>query len=188
MSKQAGKLARRYSRAFLRAIESEQGSSGSPTPAQKLAGPFSAFAKAWQSDAEFRNAISNPMFDKEQRLSALSAIAEKAGLSDITVRFLKLLFTRDRISVLPEVAESFEAQANASAEVVKVEVCVAREVEQSESAQIEQSLSQHIPGNIEFSWSVDPSILGGVLVKYDGKVLDGSLQGRIQRIEKRLMS
>jgi len=187
LSKQAGKLARRYSRAFLKAISSELGTSGSPTPAQGLATALSSFASIWEGDAEFRTAITNPMFKKEQRLGALLAVAKKADLPDIAVRFIRLVFERDRISVLPEIAESFEEQANASASVVKVEVCVARDVEETESAQIEQSLSQHIAGNLEFSWSIDPSILGGMLVKYDGKVLDGSLQGRIQRIEKRLM-
>lgn len=188
MSKQAGKLARRYSRAFLRAIEKELGTKGSPTPAQKLAGSLSSFANVWQKEVELRTAVTNPMFDKEQRSKALLAIAEKAGLTDIAVRFLRLVFERDRISVLPQIAESFEAEANTAAGVVKVEVCVARAVEEPESSQIEQSLSQHIAGNTEFSWSIDPSILGGMLVKYSGKVLDGSLQGRIQRIEKRLMS
>jgi F-type H+-transporting ATPase subunit delta len=188
VSKQAGKLARRYSRAFLRAIEEEMGSQGSPTPAQQIAGSLSELAEVWKNQDSFRSAILNPMFDKTQRASALESIAKKEQVSDIVVRFIRLVFERDRIAFLPEIAESFADLANSAASVVKVEVTVAREIAGDESSQIEQSLSQHIAGSLEFDWKIDPEILGGMLVKYQGKVLDGSLHGRIQRIEKRLMS
>lgn len=188
MSKQAGKLARRYSRAFLRAIEQELGSEGRPTPAQEIANSLSGLSDVWQKEDALQSAILNPMFDKTERAAALEQVARIGNVSDIVLRFLKLVFERDRIAILPEIAESFSKLANEAASVVKVEVTVAREIAGDESGQIEQSLSQHIAGSLEFDWRVDPEILGGMLVKYQGKVLDGSLQGRIQRIEKRLMS
>ncbi len=186
MAKKVGKLANRYAKALLIAVIKELGTSGSPSPAQKAATNLSSFAKIWDEDRQFSTSIQNPMFEKGERMNALVEVAKKAGLEDILVRFLRVAFQRDRISLLPEIAAAFSEQADSSAGLLQVEVTTARDVPDSEKSAIEKSLVEQLKGSLQFSWKQDPSILGGLVVRYGGKVLDGSLSGRLARLEGKL--
>ncbi|MCB0324772.1 MAG: ATP synthase F1 subunit delta [Bdellovibrionales bacterium] len=188
MAKEYAKLAGRYARALLRAVERELGSAGSPTPAQHVARSLSEFGDLWSERHELSDSIINPMFDKRERLAALLKVAELAELPELARRFLSVVFERDRIAALPEIAAAFSDAADKAAGVVQVAVVSARPVDAEEVRSIEASLAQQISGRLEFQWSVDPALLGGLVVKFQGKVLDGSLSGRLERIERKLMS
>ena len=190
MAKKAGKLATRYARALTAAVEREQGKegTGSQTAAQRAAAELTAFAKLWQVDAALWAFLGNPMFEKNERANALLEVAKRSGLQDILVRFLQVAFERDRIRYLPEIAESFSQIADAAGGVIQVEVVTARTIKADEQQVIEQGLARQLKGSLKFSWKTDATILGGMVVRYGGKVLDGSLAGRLARIESRLQS
>src|SRR5690349_3379702 len=97
MAKRAGKLATRYARALLNAIENEQGKTGLPSTAQQAAAQLKEFAAVWRREKALSDSLQNPMFEKGERLAALSKIAQISGLSDVLVRFLRVVFERDRI-------------------------------------------------------------------------------------------
>ena len=88
---------------------------------------------------------------------------------------------------LGEISQAFSELADKAAEVVGVEVTTARQVQGDEQAQIASSLAQAISGRLQFEWSVDPSILGGMLVKYSGSVLDGTIKSSLMRVEQSLL-
>lgn len=200
MAKKVGKLASRYARALLSAVGKEsaaeqpsgQGASSltaAPlTTAQKLAAELEQFAGIYHRDERLASALLNPMFEKGERKNALVAIARTSGLSDVLVRFLDVCFERDRIAHLPEIAAAFREAADRAAGVLQVEVTTAREVGADERRAIEQGLVTQLKGSPRFTWKVDAAILGGMVVRYAGKVLDGSLGGRLARIETRLQS
>ena len=188
MAKHYAKLAQRYAKALMKVVEAEQGVAGSPTPAQQVAAGLGSFADLWRTDRELASSMLNPMFAKDERAAALARLTKEIGLSEVAQRFLNLVFEKDRIVALPEIVDAFVGLADGAAGVVQVQVTVAKELLEQESRDIEARLSQKIGGSLEFSWSVDPKILGGMVVSYSGKVLDGSLGGRLARIERRLMS
>ncbi len=188
MSQNYGKLAQRYAKALLRAVENEQGREGTPTPAQRVAQALAEFAGLWSEVPELSGSLVNPMFAQEERCKALLEIARRAEIPDVAQRFVRLVFERDRIAAFPAIAEAFAELADESAGVQQVVVTVARDISDNESRDIESQLSERIGGNLEFSWSVDPSILGGMVVRYSGKVLDGSLGGKLDRLERQLMN
>ena len=181
-----GKLAQRYAKALLKAVIEEQGAAGSPSPAQQLAAPLLAFAALWEQEKELAAAITNPMFGAEDRLKALLKVAEQQNIPDLGRRFLRVLFERERIAALPAVARAFAAAADAMAGVVSVEVIVASDAALGEKQRMEEEMGKRIPGKLRFSWSVDPSLVGGMMIKYQGKNIDGSVRGRLERLEQRL--
>lgn len=186
--KQYGKLARRYAVAFLKSVEAEQGAAGKPSPAQQLAGSLNALAQLWESEPEFSSSILNPMFDASDRLRALLEIARSVGVLELGVRMIEVVFERDRIAAFPQIVRAFSELADERSGLVHVQVAVAREISEEEKRQIEGRFRELISGELRFAWSVRPEIIGGMVVRYQGKVLDGSLSGRLQRIEERLMA
>lgn len=187
MAKDVGKLANTYARALLRVVEKEQGSEGAPSPAQELASRLHSFVKLWRSEPRLSQAILNPMFEKRQRLGALLDVAERTGLSEIGRRFLETVFKHDRIRILAEIVEAFAGLADSRAGVVQVEVITAQPLSPEESAAVEAELKSKITGRLIISWEVNPEILGGMIVRFSGRVLDGSLSGRLRRIEHALV-
>lgn len=181
MAKNPGKLAQRYAKALLKAANER-------ASLDQLATQLSDFSSSWKASADLRNAILNPMFTKSDRLRALLALATVGNLSELAKKFLLIVFERDRIVHLPEIAAAFLAAVRALANIVQVNITVAREVAREEARQIEFDLQQHIPGTLEFSWAVDPGILGGMIVSYAGNVLDGSLDNKLSRMERQLLA
>jgi F-type H+-transporting ATPase subunit delta len=186
MAKTVGKLATRYAKALLAAVIREQGSQGSPTPAQSVAKALKEFAGLWQREHSLSVSLQNPMFEKNERANALVKIAEEAGLPDIAVRFLRVCFERERIAALPEIAQAFSDAADADAGILQVEIITARSISTEETKAIEQGLTSQLHGTLSFRWRIEPEILGGLIVRYGGKILDGSLAGRLTRIEHKL--
>ena len=188
MGKKYTKLANRYAKALLLAVERERGKSGSPTPAQEEAQKLAELAAVWRTDEALSPTMLNPMFDFGERKSALDSIAATVGLSPILARFLGLVFDRDRIRALAEISDAFTALANERAGFISVSVTVARDLSSEEKRTIEASLQESIAGSLSYTWDVDPSILGGMIVSYGGKFVDGSVHGRLERLQRTLMN
>ena len=186
MAKSYGKLAYRYAKALLRAVLTAQGNDGTPTPAQFVSRSLDGFAEVWKNQGELSETIINPMFEKQQRLAALMQVALLAEMPEVARDFLKLVFEHDRIRALPEIAGAFRGLADEAAGVVQVSVITAKDLAEDEAQEIEHNLRSSIAGQLVLSWQVDEQILGGVIVRFGGKVLDGSLRGRLERIRHEL--
>lgn len=187
MAKQVGKIAKRYARALLRAVEQEMGIDGEVSPAQDVARQLRAFAEIWENDPQLSLFISNPMFNSEERENALVSVAGAGGLPEIAKRFLRVLFKRDRLMALPEIVSVFSEEADEAAGVVRVQVTTARSVDGGEQAEIENLIRSKVDGTPNFRWDIDGSLIGGIRVRFGGKVVDGSLFGRLERLERQLL-
>lgn len=184
--KNSGKIARRYANSLLRAIEKKHGKEGKPTPAQKIADVFNSFLKVFESDRELLRALQNPMFSREDRLKAIKKLAELEHLPEIATNFIEVCFVRDRISEFSEILRTFAQLADEAAGVLAVEIITASEVGKEEAASVEQMLQQKIAGNPKFNWKLDGKILGGMIIRYEDKIIDGSVLGKMKQIEQRL--
>ncbi|MCB0358106.1 MAG: ATP synthase F1 subunit delta [Bdellovibrionales bacterium] len=186
MAVRSGKLARRYAKAFLGLVERELGRDGVPTPAQRTAEALAQFCAAWEQHEELSLFLLNPMFELETRVAAVEAIAREYGMNEVLKNFLRLLTERDRLRHVCEISAAFSEAADAAAGVVQVEVLTAAEVDASERAEIESSFAASISGTPIFTWSVDNTLIGGMVIRYGGRIIDGSVRGRLERIERQL--
>lgn len=187
MAKNAGKLARRYAKAFLAVVGDEAAGSGQ-TKAQEAAQALSAFAGVWESDEELPLYFLNPMIPVKDRQTVLENVAREAGLSETAVSFLVALIERDRLAALPEITVAFTELADEAAGAVKVELVTARPIDDAERVEIEQMVSSLTDGTPEFTWLVEEDLIGGMTIRYSGKVVDGSIRGRLERIERSLVN
>jgi len=174
MAKRAGKIASRYAKALLKVSD-------------KLSADLTKVSSTWKESKELKDVVLNPMFDKNQRQSALINLTKQISTDKTVERFLSLVFEKDRINFLPEIVSEYVRLVDVKANNVDVEVKVARELPIEESRDLEKTLSEIIPGNLNFNWLVEPSLIGGILVKYQGKVLDGTIKGKFERIERELL-
>ena len=135
MAKKLGRLANRYAKALRQAVLEELGDNGSPTPSENCADSLEGFAKLWQSK-ELEQALLNPMFSKEDRIGAVTAFAQQLDAPDIVRRFLNVLVERGRLFGIVQIAEAFRDLINESKGAVQVSIETARDVADSERAEV----------------------------------------------------
>lgn len=181
MSKRNTKLAGRYASALLKAVVD------SKEDAAEVATELAAIAELWESNSQLSSSLQNPLFSKQERMQSLKIIMESLGLSGVVQRFVTIVFERDRIKALAELSEIFSQRVEKAAGIIRVSVKVARELSTEEKSEIESSLAAQLQGQAEYDWLVDPEILGGLVVEYEGHILDGSVSGRLDRLERELL-
>ena len=188
MLKGSAKLLLCYARALERCIVSKhgRGEEEKATPSQREARVLAEFARLFSTNEQLRSALCNPVFSKSGRREALELLCERAELSEELRGFVLLLFDNGRISILLEVSEVFSKLADDRAGLSKVELTVAKQFSSPVVAEFESALGASIGGELLLSWKVDPSILGGVVIRRGAKVVDASLLGRLRRLERRL--
>lgn len=188
MAKRIGKLSKRYASAFLKAIADQDKTSGSPSPAQKLAQELTEFSALWRREHDLPGQLLSPMFARADREKALAAICNHLNLSPLLTSFLKVLFERDRLGFVGEIAQSFTEAADQAAGAVRVTVTTARAILADEQQRIEKTITPRINGKPQFKFEVNAELIGGMIVRYSGQVLDASISGRLLKMEQGLLA
>ena len=176
------KLALRYARALYDARQSEGSAGNSETAAEEL----QTLASAYESSSELQDALANPMFEEAEKRAVWSRLVEENTGDQTLRRFLGIVYDRGRIEVLPAIAEAYQRVLDEASGSQKVEIVTARQVDSSESEKIEYALSAKIGGTPSYEWSVQPELIGGMIIRYGGRVVDGSLSGKVERLEQQL--
>ena len=171
---QALTLARPYARAAF-AIAREEG---------KFA-PWSdalAFSARVAADPRVSALLSNPQLSRGDAVALLTPDAT----SETYGRFLTLLAEGRRLQQLPEISGLFE-QLRAEAEhVVKATVTSAAELSGEELDKIKAALRKRFGRDVEVSTAVDASLIGGAVIDAGDVVIDGSLKGKLSRLQTAL--
>ncbi len=121
--------------------------------------------------------------------------AELAGLIDsvggerlsVHVRnFLHVLADNHRLLLLPEIGEHFEAERAALEHVVDVEVVSAVPLDAAQIEKLSAALAQRLKRRVRMQNSVDAALIGGAIIRAGDMIIDGSVKGRLGRLEAAL--
>jgi F-type H+-transporting ATPase subunit delta len=140
--------------------------------------------KALQADSQdLRRLIASPAFSAEDKGKALSAVAEKAGASALTLKFIGLLAANGRVAALNAVIAAFERLAAAHRGAVAAEVVSAVKLTAAQSKGIAAALRQALGKDPEITTKVDPTILGGLKVRVGSRLYDASLKSKLDSLK-----
>jgi F-type H+-transporting ATPase subunit delta len=153
-------------------------------------------AKDLLSDGQAARFLANPMLTDEERLSFLtglfaSAVGKKsvfAGESEHGRNFLKLLIENDRVSVLPEIAEHFDALKAEVENTVDVTVTSAAPLSAAQKKAVTAALRERLGRDINLETEIDENLIGGAVVRAGDVVIDGSLRSRLDGLSNALIS
>ncbi|SJM90249.1 F0F1 ATP synthase subunit delta [Crenothrix polyspora] len=144
-----------------------------------------AFMSALLSDKNMLTLVGNPKISKDKVCGFLLELCE-GKLDAESINFLKLLVQNNRLILLPSIANLFEAYKSEDEGSVNVEVFTAfaftKEAEKTFATQLEKTLSKKVRMNV----TVDKSLIGGVLVRAGDRVIDQSVRGQLQHMQKAL--
>lgn len=129
--------------------------------------------------------LQDPRTDAGEKADQIIAIC-KDTLDEKGVHFVKVLAEQGRLQALPEIAAQF---ANAEAEhnrQTRVELVSAYPLSEAQQDKLARALAQRLNREISITTSVDRSLIGGVVIHAGDTVIDGSLRGRLTKLERAL--
>ncbi|MBX3704462.1 MAG: F0F1 ATP synthase subunit delta [Steroidobacteraceae bacterium] len=172
-------IARPYARAaFAHAREAKDFASWS-----KLLGS----AAATVADPRVARLLNHPMVTGEQLVALLVEASKKAAAAQGR-NFLMTLAGNRRLGLLPEIAAQFEVLRAEVEGIIDVEVVAAREIPAPQKKRLEAALEKRLGREVRMQVRLDDSLVGGAIVRAGDLVIDGSLKGRLARLDSALMN
>ena len=131
---------------------------------------------------DFRRMISSPLIARGDAARAVAASAAALRLDPHTANFLGVLAANRRLGQLPQIIATFAKLAAAHRGETTAEVTSAHPLSDDQVTALKQSLRQRIGREISVDLSVDPSLLGGLVVRIGSQMIDSSIRTRLNSL------
>ncbi len=130
-------------------------------------------------DEKMASLIGHPAVPAQTLVDMLSELA-KAG--DGAVNLLRVLAENRRLGLLPAIAEEFAQLRNAYEQLCQVDIRSASELAEAQRDGFTAALKKRLGAEVSVQWTVDPELIGGAVVAAGDLVIDGSVQGELNRL------
>ena len=131
--------------------------------------------------------IAHPLVTLSRKKTVLSA-AFSDKVSVATMGFLNLLADKRRMGLLGDAKREFDELLRAHSNIVAATATTAVPLSAAQLVALEQALELRTGKDIELTASVDPSLMGGILVRIGDTVLDGTVKGKLDRLREQLLT
>src|SRR5205085_11406528 len=111
------------------------------------------------------------------------ALGERAALSPLTRDFLGIVARNRRLFAIPAMIEAYLAKLAERRGEVTAEVTTAQPLNEAQQGALGEQLRRAVGRRVTVDIRVDPSLLGGMIVKVGSRMIDGSLKSRLQRLQ-----
>ncbi|BCG62414.1 MAG: F-type H+-transporting ATPase subunit delta [Methyloprofundus sp.] len=144
-----------------------------------------AFLAVTMQDEGLAAIVNNPRVGQDELTQLLLDICQDQFNGEAN-NFLKLLIENGRLTLAPQIAELFENYKAEDEGYVDVDVITAYALTKAEEQSFATALKKKLNKKVSISTSVDKALIGGFLVKAGDSVIDGSINGQLQQLAKRI--
>ena len=135
---------------------------------------------------ELRELLRNPQLDPRARRAALEDVL--GGTEQLLRNFLLVLSDKGRAGQLEEIAAEFERLVADAEGIVHAELTTAVELSDDEAQKLLQQIEQASGRKVEATRTVDPDLIGGIVLQVGSHRLDASVRGRLDRLRRQLVT
>lgn len=171
----SGKLAERYAKALFE-LASEKGL------LDAVAADLRTVSNMTRESGDLALAMESPLVDRASLQRAMDSLSRRAGLTDLSRRFLGVLANNRRLAAFAEIATSYNDLLATSRGEHTAEVTSAAPLRPAQQESLKAKLAGQLGGTIHLDCKIDPAILGGLVVKIGSRMIDSSLRGKLERI------
>jgi F-type H+-transporting ATPase subunit delta len=149
----------------------------------------------WQSDlqkvvdaigtGDFLAALESPKIKFEVKSRLLKERLD--SISPLALNLLFLLISRSGIGMIGEIAREYGLLLNSHRGIQSADVITALPLDDKDEKELAEKLSRLVDAKVELKSRVEPEILGGIVVRVGGKLLDGSTRSKLTALKKQLI-
>jgi len=127
--------------------------------------------------------VRSPVFSSEDQQAALAKVLAKAKVSGLIANFVNVVAGNRRLFVLPDMIRAFRAKAAEARGETSATVTVAQKLSADQTKQLKTTLKGVVGKNVALDVTVDPSLLGGMIVKIGSRQIDTSLKTKLSSLK-----
>jgi len=142
-----------------------------------------ALKSAINGSDDLRDFIKSPIYDRDDQMSAVTALAEKAGFGVLTTNFLKLVASNRRLFALQDMIAAYMVKAAAARGEVSASAISAAPMSDEQSKALRMEIESMVGKAVNLETRVDPDLLGGLIVKIGSKMIDSSLRTKLNKLK-----
>jgi len=154
-----------------------------PAAIDRISGDVDTVMDLWRADASFRAFVADPRLDTTAQRNGAFAILERAGTGTEIHNLVGVMIANRRLSALPLVAQAFGAALAARRGQQVAEVASAHPLSDTQRAQLTARLTEAGYSGVKLRESVDPALLGGLVVRIGSRLYDNSIRSKLQRLQ-----
>ncbi len=171
-----GGLADRYA-AALYDLADEEGS------LDQTVDQASELARLIDGNADFQRLLNSPLIDVKQATDAAREVLQTKGFSPTIIRFVSVIAGNRRLNRLRSILSAFAQLVASKRGVVTAHVATARGLSLPQREAVRARLIEAGYGNVNIEEQVDPSLLGGLVLRIGARLYDSSIKSRLQRLQ-----
>lgn len=127
--------------------------------------------------------IKSPVFSSDEQFKAIAAIADKAKIGGLVGNFLRVIARNRRLFAVPAMIKAFRHIAAEQRGEVAAEVVSAHALSAAQETELKAALKSVAGKNVTIAVTVDPSLLGGMVVKIGSRQIDTSLKTKLNSLK-----
>ena len=139
---------------------------------------------AMETSPDLRRLVRSPVFSAEDQAKALKAILEQMGANVLTTKFVLLLAQKRRLPALTQIIQAYEHRVATARGETEAEVTAARNLSDAELAELKSVLKSRLGKEPRLHAKIDPTLLGGLVVKVGSRMIDSSLRTKLDGLRQ----
>lgn len=143
--------------------------------------------EVFQDNKQLYTFLKHPRVNNEKKKQFLDDVF--SGFSNDVVNTLKILVERQRIEIVPSIINQFIQLVNNAKGIAEATVYSVRELSSTEKEELEITFAKRFNKNtIKLENIVEPSLIGGIKIRIGNTIYDGTISGKLQRIERNIVT
>jgi F-type H+-transporting ATPase subunit delta len=132
---------------------------------------------------DLRRLLNSPVITRDEQRRAMTALMEKAGVGQLTQRFVLVVANNHRLFALPAMIDGYLAELARRRGEITAAVTSARTLSDAQQAALLDALRSAVGSKVQLDLKVDPALIGGLVVKVGSRMIDSSLRSKLQRLQ-----
>jgi F-type H+-transporting ATPase subunit delta len=147
-----------------------------------VSGDLGRFDQMIRGSEDLQRLIRNPVFTSEEQAAAVGALLDKAGISGLTGNFIRLVASKRRLFALPDMIRAYQDLVSDAKGIVRAQVILAEAPSDAVLNEIKAALRDVAKADVAVDVKIDPSLIGGLIVKMGSRMVDASVRTKLNSI------
>lgn len=141
------------------------------------------FDSMMNASSDLKRLVRSPVFSAGDQLRAIEALISKAGITGLAANLIKVVARNRRLFIMPEMLGAFRKLLAQHRGAESAEVTVARPLSAAQEKELKAALKSSVGKDVAIDARVDPSLLGGMIVKIGSRQIDTSLRRKLSSLK-----
>ncbi len=142
-----------------------------------------AFQGMLEMSADLTRLVRSPVFSADDQNRAIKAVIDKAGMSGLAANFIALIAQNRRLFAVSDMIRDFRTLLAVHRGEITAQVASAEKLSDAQVTALKEALKEKVGRDVQLDASVDPALLGGLVVKVGSRMIDTSLRTKLNNLK-----